>query len=399
MATLAAAAQYVDVPGYAALMLRENFADLNHPESWIPLSKSWWMNTGARWHSSERRWTFPSGATITFGYLERDDDVYQYDTAAFQMIGIDELTQHTEKRYTFMFGRLRRPKEGPLSRVPIRMRTGSNPGNKGHAWVKRRFIDPQTREPGAVFVSAKLEDNPHIDADEYRKKSLSKLDPITRAQREKGDWDAHEGGRFKREWFKRWERWGGGYRVRAANGEWRYIERLKFVFQTCDPAASEKKTADWTVLSTWGLTDRWELFWLDCCRWQKEIPDLPGLIEAEYKRWQPKFVAIERVGANSAVYQLCLRLRMFVKPLDPLGQDKLVRATSAMVLAETGRLYLPQTGLAAWLDDAETELTLFTGDPKKDAHDDIVDTLSYAAACFEPGGEEESSKPGFRSSW
>ena len=176
MATLAAAAQFVHIPGYSALLLRENFADLNQPESWIPLSKSWWMNK-ARWSASDHRWMFPSGATITFGYMERDDSVYQYDTAAFQCIAIDELTQHSEWRYTFLFGRLRRPSHGPLAEVPLRMRSGANPGNKGHEWVKRRFIDPRTRQPDCVFVPARLEDNPGIDVEAYRSQSLSKLDP------------------------------------------------------------------------------------------------------------------------------------------------------------------------------------------------------------------------------
>lgn len=111
-ATLIAAAQYVDVPGYSALLLRENFADLNQPGAWIPLSKLWWWKK-AHWSGSDHRWTFPSGATITFGYLERDDSVYQYDTASYQFIAIDELVQHTEWRYTFMFGRIRGPLEGP----------------------------------------------------------------------------------------------------------------------------------------------------------------------------------------------------------------------------------------------------------------------------------------------
>ena len=138
VAILMAAAQYVDVPGYSALLLRENFADLGQPEAWVPLSKSWWMEKPlgphgecAHWSATDHRWTFPSGATITFGYLQRDDDAYQYDTAAFQLIGIDELTQHSLWRYQFMFGRLRRPSAGPLSQVPLRMIVSSTAKSAG----------------------------------------------------------------------------------------------------------------------------------------------------------------------------------------------------------------------------------------------------------------------------
>jgi predicted phage terminase large subunit-like protein len=394
VATLMAASQFLHVPGYAALLLRENFSDLGQPKAWIPLSKEWWLNDArSHWNAADHRWTFDTGgepSTITFGYLQNDDAAYQYDSASYQFIAIDELTQHTEWRYRFMFGRIRRPLEGPLSTVPLRMRSTSNPGNKGHDWVKRRFISPDSREPGAVFIPAMLNDNAgNLDIETYRRDSLAKLDPITRAQREHGDWDAHQGGRFKREWFRRWRRHPvSGYELISQDGTTKQVEQWRMIFQTCDPAASEKRTADYTVLSTWGLTKDNVLIWLDCERWQREIPDLPQLILASYKRWRPEFVAIEGVAANSGVFQLCNRLPMSVSRVDPLGEDKLVRATSAMNLAHSGRLYLPcQSG---WLEEAEAELVRFTGDDKQDAHDDIVDTLSYAAQVLQ-GRVQESA--------
>lgn len=192
---LMAAAQFVHVPGYSALLLRENFPDLNQPDALIPRSKAWWSGK-ATWNERDRRWTFPSGATITFGYLEKDTDVYQYQGAAFQFIGIDELTQHTEFRYRYLFSRLRRPEAGPLAEVPLRMRSATNPGGKGHQWVYDRFIDSRTREPGAVYVPARLADNPSLDAEQYRS-SLARLDSVTRAQLEDGNWLIRKGGIFQ----------------------------------------------------------------------------------------------------------------------------------------------------------------------------------------------------------
>ncbi len=376
-ATLIAAAQFVDVPGYAALLLRENFADLSQPQAWISLSKSWWLGKGPAWNASEHRWTFPSGATITFGYLERDDSAYQYDSAAYQYIAIDELTQHTEWRYRFLFGRLRRPLVGPLSQVPIRMRSASNPGNKGHGWVKRRFIDPKTRQPGAVFVPARLEDNAgNLDVEAYRRDSLSKLDPITRAQRELGDWDAIEGGRFKPEWFRYYGRRGEILHL----GD-RYVDvRPLTKFCTVDPAASESVAADWTVISTWAWFEG-KLLWLGCVRVKRDIPEIVPLIQQQVLRWRPGVVAIEAALSNRAVYQLACIAHSPVVPameVSPLGRDKLVRATPAIALAASGRLWLPSDDSEFPLEDVVAELTRFTGDAKKDEHDDIVDTLSYA---------------------
>lgn len=203
-AVLMAAAQYLHVPGYSALLLRESFTDLMQPKALIPRSKEWWMQTDASWDGQGHRWTFPCEgggfSTIGFGYLDRDDSVYQYQSAEFQFIGVDELTQHSEFRYRYMFSRLRKPKIGPLGSVPLRMRAGTNPGGKGHDWVKGRFIEPQTRQSGSVFVPSKLEDNPTLDADEYRM-SLSHLDPVSREQLLAGDWDIVEGNLFQRPWF------------------------------------------------------------------------------------------------------------------------------------------------------------------------------------------------------
>jgi predicted phage terminase large subunit-like protein len=394
IAILIAAAQFVHVPGYSALLLRENWGDLNQPCSWIPESKEWWLNTSARWSASECRWYFPSGATITFGYMERDDDVYQYDTAAYQFVGVDELTQHTEWRYRFLFGRIRRPLHGPLSEVPLRMRAASNPGNKGHEWVKSRFIKKETRERDAAFVPARLDDNVgNMDVETYRRDQLSKLDPLTRAQREKGDWDAVKGGRFLAEWFaNRWRPHGTGFAL-----DERIVPReLVEVFGAVDPAASAKETCktedpDYTVISVWGRTPLNELLWLDCVRFRKEVPDIVPEIERVYQFWGLSFVAIEIVAANQAVYQIAKRSRMVVRTLSPGGQDKLVRATPATILAQSRRIWLPDW--APWIVDALGELLRFTGNEDEDAHDDVVDTVAYAARLLT---EKTDQRAGFR---
>jgi phage terminase large subunit-like protein len=390
---LAMAAQFVETPGYAALLLRTNFADLNQPESWIPLSKAWWMNK-AHWSATDRRWTFPSGATITFGYLERDDSVYQYDSAAYQFIGIDELTQHSLFRYTFLFSRLRRPSAGPLADIPLRMRSASNPGGRGHAWVKERFVDPKTRKAGCVYIPARLEDNPHIDAEAYRRDSLSKLDPITRKQREEGDWNAVEGGRFQRHWFGRYDTMDAGTTIRLLTPDGKVDVKRSFRLATVkrftivDPAASISTQADWTVCGSFAVTVTGDLVWLGLDRFRAEVPDIIPRIGRSVTRWRPQWTGIEAVGANSAVLVLA---RRHTNPtinaigLDPAGRDKLVHATRGIVLAASGRVYLPAPGVDASfpLDDLLTELELFTGDDRVDAHDDQVDVLSYAAEAMD----------------
>jgi predicted phage terminase large subunit-like protein len=195
-ALLMGALQHVHVSGYAALLLRKTYADLSLPGALMDRALEWLHATDATWSDKTKTWTFPSGATLTFGYLENQRDHLRYQGAEFQYIGFDELTQFPEHQYRYLLSRLRRLK---TMDVPIRMRAASNPGGIGHEWVKQRFV--VNNDPQRVFVPARLEDNPYLDQEEYRK-ALAQLDHVTRAQLERGDWDvSYEGGLFKRQWF------------------------------------------------------------------------------------------------------------------------------------------------------------------------------------------------------
>jgi len=201
---LAAASQFVDVPGYSALLLRRRFRDLALPGALMDVAFKWWRNTDAHWDRQNYNWTFPSSAIVQFGYLAHDGDEEQYQSAAFSYIGFDEVTQHTEEQYTYMFSRLRRPEDidndNPLANVPLRFRASANPGGPGHEWVKKRFgihmvgthaIGVRTKE--RLFIASRLEDNPYLDKETYER-SLDQLSPVTRAQLRSGDWAAHSYG-------------------------------------------------------------------------------------------------------------------------------------------------------------------------------------------------------------
>lgn len=201
---------YVHVPNYSALLLRKTFKDLALPGALMDRAARWFTGI-AQWSSENRRWTFPGGGTITFGHLEAENDKLKYQSSEFQYIGFDELTQFTETQYKFLFSRLRRPDEGAeeLGQVPLRMRGASNPPHDpGGLWVKARFVPEGFQPDDAIpvkvwekehlddwtgektktyFVPARLDDNPHIDRAAYDR-SLSRMDPVTRAQLRRGDW-------------------------------------------------------------------------------------------------------------------------------------------------------------------------------------------------------------------
>ena len=403
-AALMSAAQFVEVPGYSALLLRRSFPDLMQADALIPRSKEWWLGK-ADWSAQGRRWTFPSGATITFGYLERDDDVYQYQGAAYQYIGIDELTQHTEFRYNYLFSRLRRPAEGPLAAVPLRMRGFTNPGGIGHAWVRQRFVKPPVRATGTAFVPASLIDNPALDTESYLR-SLGHLDPLTRDQLLKGDWDAVASGRCKREWLRSYRLTSSVAGITYATTRTFDATSLRRRFLTVDTAATVKETAkddpDYTVISAWGISPGGELLWLGCERHRLETPDIIPLVGRAYAIHRAQAVYVESGGTQKTVaqylrlHQLAPGRHMSVIEWLPGGRDKLSNAGHFLNAAEAGRVWLPDPADVGHFPHEEVlnELLRFTGDEKRDGHDDIVTTASIAGWVLL--GENTSKVQDFR---
>jgi len=196
-ALLSGALQFVDVPGYNAIIFRKTHRDHMLPEGLVPRSMEW-IGDRAKWNGADYKWVFPSGATLTFGYLETEQDKYRYQSAAFQYIGWDELTQFLESQYLYMMSRLRRLEGFP---VPLRVRAATNPGGVGHEWVRQRFLT-EGKKCGRLFIPARLEDNPFLDRETYER-NLKQLDHVTYQQLRHGNWDIRSNaGKFKREWFE-----------------------------------------------------------------------------------------------------------------------------------------------------------------------------------------------------
>lgn len=198
-ALLMAAAQNVDRPEYAGLLLRRTYADLMLPGALLDRGISWWKGrAGVHWDGTNKTFRFSSGAKVAFSYLQHAGDEIRYQGAEFQYVGWDELTQFPDRRaYTYLLSRIRRPAN---SRIPLRSLAASNPGGKGHSWVAEDF-DVLLDGDGNPFYPARVTDNPYIDREAYIE-GLMHLHPTTRAQLLAGDWRAREpGDYFRREWF------------------------------------------------------------------------------------------------------------------------------------------------------------------------------------------------------
>lgn len=190
-ALLMAALANVHVPKYAAVLFRRTYTELALPEAIMARSHEWLQDSDAHWNGSDKQWRFPSGATLTFAYLDGPRDHLRYQSAAFQFVGFDELTQFPEFHYRYLFSRLRRLVGTPV--MPS-VRSATNPGGPGHDWVKARWGIPDDVDfgrvysnQGRVFVPARRTDNAHLDHDTYER-ALAELDSVSREQLDKGRW-------------------------------------------------------------------------------------------------------------------------------------------------------------------------------------------------------------------
>lgn len=189
--------QMIEVPGNRGLILRRTFPELNR--SLIQRSLQKFPRSVAKYVASEKAWYFVNGSILEFGYCERENDVYQYQSAEYGFIGFDELTHFTYAQWDYLVNsRLRSVMPGSWARV----RAASNPGNVGHAWVKALFIDDH--EPDTVwedllglkyaFIPAKVTDNPYIiKYDPQYLQRLDRLDEKWRAALRDGNWDVFAG--------------------------------------------------------------------------------------------------------------------------------------------------------------------------------------------------------------
>jgi predicted phage terminase large subunit-like protein len=363
-ALLMAALQYVDIPGYAALLLRRTYADLILPEALMDRARQWLSGTDAQWRDSEKTWRFPSGATLSFGYLDNENDVYRYQSSAFQFIGFDELTQFTESQYRYLFSRLRRLQGVD---VPVRMRSASNPGGRGHEWVKQRFITEGIYH-SRVFIPAALADNPFLDRESYVH-SLDQLGVVLRAQLLNGDWTArNSGSMFRREWFKVVD-------AAPANCAW---------VRAWDMAATESTDTtdpDWSAGCLMGLSEG-KYYIKD----MRHLRGTPQIVEAQVKQaaqidGKATAIVIEQepgAGGKTMVAYYIRQLAGYKVVSVRAADSKSVRAAPVSSQAEAGNVYLVNgqwTG--AFLDEVE-------GFPDG-AHDDQVDAMAHAFAWLTAG--------------
>ena len=365
-ALLMAALQYVDVPNYSAILFRRTYADLALPGAIMDRFQAWISDhEDIKWNANNYTAIFPSGARISFGYLNNSQDYLRYKGAEFQFIGMDEVTEIREADYRYLFSRLRRPASGPLAKVPLRMRAASNPAPN---WVRQRFII-EGKEQGRIFVPSFLTDNPGIDAASYRQ-SLQALDPIERKRLEEGDWwSTTLGSMFDRESV-----------VLLDQNEIPELSSMSRAVRFWDLAATEPSSTnpdpDWTV-GTLMMFDQGIAYILDVKRARVKGEKVEQLIaQTAYEDGHAVPVRMEQEPGSSGKALVDQYARYVLPGYDFLGMrstgDKVTRARPFAAALANGNVRAVR---GPWLTDWLDELSTF---PEACDHDDQVDSATGA---------------------
>ena len=402
---LGEATRQVGNPEYRGVLFRRTFPELERAGGLIDRSQIIYPALEGAYSLGKRRWTFPSGASVEFGHMQRDADRYQYQGSQFQYLGFDELTHFTEKQYTYLFSRCRTTMETGLR---CYVRSGTNPGGVGHEWVKQRWaawLDSQHPNPARAgelrwyaridgvdteveadhpdaksrtFIPARVEDNPSLAGTDYEK-TLRALSLIDRRRLLDGDWDIMPGRGlvFQRAWFD------------VVEAMPAVAKRVRF----WDLAATAKKATgddpDYTVgarVAKAGGTCyiehlvRVRANWGEVKRLIRQTAEADG-VEVE--------VGLEQepgASGKALIVELVEQLAGFTVRGQPAQGDKLVRAGPWSAQAEVGNVKLVN---GAWVQAFLDECEWFP----EGAHDDQVDAVSGAYQMLI--GRKSYTKPGF----
>lgn len=201
--------KYHLIPGFKQVYLRKQLNQIRNEI--VPRSKLIFKKLkGWNYNASYMYWEYiETGAQIFLGHCENEDDVHNYDTMEINLFTPDELTSLTE--WSYLYIALQRVRSRPNSGLPAITRAAGMPGDIGHTWVKKRFVDAAP-EGGKliigkgnrkmVYIHTTVADMP--DTAERKEYSIQ-LDALPEAERQAkkfGKWDSYAGQVFN-EWRDR----------------------------------------------------------------------------------------------------------------------------------------------------------------------------------------------------
>ena len=162
---------------------------------------------------------------------------------------------------------------------------------------------------------------------------------------------------------------------------WDYEDppECEFIIQTYDTAFSTSRTADYSVIQTWGIFHDYDedygqsshLILLGNTRGRYEYPELRRIAQDLYREFRPDVCIIERKASGQSLIQDMRRAGLPVLDYLP-DKDKVARVYASTPMMESGRVWLPKNKV--WADDLFSECMSFPNG----SHDDQVDCMTMA---------------------
>jgi hypothetical protein len=147
------------------LILRKNYDDL---VDWIDRASYMYKDMGAKITGNPAVISWPSGAIFRTGHLNDRDSYEKYLGHEYPRVLIEELTLIPQENYYIkILGSCR----STIKELKPQIFCTTNPGGAGHAWVKRRFVDPapwgkpfigSDTGRSRIFIHGTVDDNPTL---------------------------------------------------------------------------------------------------------------------------------------------------------------------------------------------------------------------------------------------
>ena len=185
--------------GLRCVIIRKTYKDLNnnHIEPLKAVLRECIQEKKVKYNAETHTFTFWNGSTIECAYCATESDLEHFQGIEYDVIVLDEATQHTYTVFSNLTACLR-----GRENLPKRIYLTCNPGGVGHEWVKRLFVDraflPDEDPEDYAFVRALATDNAYNGKD-YMKMLNQLQEPLRSAWRD-GLWDVFVG-----QYFPEWD--------------------------------------------------------------------------------------------------------------------------------------------------------------------------------------------------
>jgi len=183
----------IKYPGIRVLIVRRTYPELQNNHINILKSELYGI---ASYVDKDKQLRFYNGSVIDFSYCAADSDLDRLQGVEYDVIFLDEATQLSEYQMRAIVACMR-----GVNSFPKRVYYTCNPGGKGHAYIKRIFID-RDYAPGEdgkdyTFIRSLVTDNKALmEAQPEYIKQLEALPFDLRRAWLEGDWDALAGQYF-----------------------------------------------------------------------------------------------------------------------------------------------------------------------------------------------------------